>query len=90
MSAGVLEARARAALASLAAGAPQLAALASLSGLHGLLAPGGLKLDAPDNVRDLAWLGDCDNGCQMIADKLGWGASCLLLFTPCFWFHYIN
>jgi len=25
--------------------------------------------------RDVAWLGDCDEGCQLIADKLGWGVS---------------
>lgn len=23
--------------------------------------------------RDIAWLGDCDEGCQLLADKLGWG-----------------
>ncbi|XP_032684679.1 NAD-dependent protein deacetylase sirtuin-2 isoform X2 [Odontomachus brunneus] len=23
--------------------------------------------------RDIAWLGDCDTGCQLLADKLGWG-----------------
>jgi len=23
--------------------------------------------------RDVAWLGDCDTGCQLLADKLGWG-----------------
>lgn len=25
--------------------------------------------------RDVAWLGDCDAGCQLLADKLGWGDS---------------
>jgi hypothetical protein len=24
----------------------------------------------------VAWLGDCDEGCEMLADKLGWGVSC--------------
>lgn len=23
--------------------------------------------------RDVAWLGDCDTGCQLLADKLDWG-----------------
>ena len=23
--------------------------------------------------RDVAWLGDCDTGCQLLAEKLGWG-----------------
>lgn len=26
-----------------------------------------------DSGRDVAWLGDCDTGCQLLADKLGWG-----------------
>lgn len=25
--------------------------------------------------RDVAWLGHCDEGCQLLADKLGWGVS---------------
>ncbi|XP_045502717.1 NAD-dependent protein deacetylase sirtuin-2-like isoform X1 [Colias croceus] len=33
---------------------------------------GGLQLDE-DSVRDVARLGDCDEGCQELADKLGWG-----------------
>ncbi|XP_023726162.1 NAD-dependent protein deacetylase sirtuin-2 isoform X3 [Cryptotermes secundus] len=33
----------------------------------------GLDFDSRDNFRDVAWLGSCDEGCQMLADKLGWG-----------------
>ena len=25
-----------------------------------------------DNFRDVAWLGDCDEGCFLFAEKLGW------------------
>lgn len=25
-----------------------------------------------DNFRDVAWLGDCDEGCYLFAEKLGW------------------
>ncbi|KAF7280936.1 sirtuin 2 [Rhynchophorus ferrugineus] len=34
---------------------------------------GGLEFDKKGNTRDVAWLGDCDEGCQVFADKLGWG-----------------
>lgn len=34
----------------------------------------GLQLDG-DSVRDVARLGDCDDGCLELADKLGWGVS---------------
>lgn len=27
--------------------------------------------------RDIAWLGDCNTGCQLLADKLGWGVKFL-------------
>lgn len=35
----------------------------------------GLVFDAKDShgSRDVAWIGDCDTGCQLLADKLGWG-----------------
>lgn len=33
----------------------------------------GMDYDSDDNTRDVAWLGDCDDGCQLLADKLGWG-----------------
>lgn len=36
---------------------------------------GGLDFDGKDNSRDVAWLGDCDEGCQLLADKLEWGVS---------------
>uniref|UniRef100_T1IPY0 NAD-dependent protein deacetylase n=1 Tax=Strigamia maritima TaxID=126957 RepID=T1IPY0_STRMM len=34
---------------------------------------GGMKFDDADNYRDVAWLGMCDDGCQALADALGWG-----------------
>lgn len=36
---------------------------------------GGLEFDSKDNSRDVFWLGDCDTGCQLLADKLGFGVS---------------
>ncbi|CAH0400328.1 unnamed protein product [Chilo suppressalis] len=33
---------------------------------------GGLQFDE-DSIRDVARLGDCDDGCQDLADRLGWG-----------------
>ncbi|XP_046606279.1 NAD-dependent protein deacetylase Sirt2 [Neodiprion virginianus] len=35
----------------------------------------GLMFDPTDTNtgRDVAWLGECDTGCQLLADKLGWG-----------------
>ncbi|XP_012264948.2 NAD-dependent protein deacetylase sirtuin-2 [Athalia rosae] len=35
----------------------------------------GLMFDNTDGNtgRDVAWLGECDIGCQLLADKLGWG-----------------
>lgn len=33
----------------------------------------GLNFDGKDNTRDVAWLGDCDDGCLLLADKLKWG-----------------
>ncbi|XP_032521164.2 NAD-dependent protein deacetylase sirtuin-2-like [Danaus plexippus] len=33
---------------------------------------GGLQLDE-DSIRDVARLGECDDGCQELADRLGWG-----------------
>lgn len=34
---------------------------------------GGLDFDSPTNRRDVAWLGDCDEGCHHLANVLGWG-----------------
>lgn len=42
---------------------------------------GGLEFDRKGNTRDVAWLGDCDDGCQLLADKLGWGVSYECLFS---------
>lgn len=33
----------------------------------------GLDFDSEKNYRDVAWIGDCDSGCQELADALGWG-----------------
>ncbi|RZF47384.1 hypothetical protein LSTR_LSTR009123 [Laodelphax striatellus] len=33
----------------------------------------GLHFDSEDNYRDVFWAGDCDDGCLLLADKLGWG-----------------
>lgn len=35
----------------------------------------GFDFDSKHNTRDVAWLGDCDEGCQLFAEKLGWGVS---------------
>ncbi|XP_066599500.1 NAD-dependent protein deacetylase sirtuin-2 isoform X2 [Prorops nasuta] len=32
-------------------------------------------------ARDVAWLGDCDTGCKLMADKLGWGEELEELFV---------
>lgn len=32
----------------------------------------GLQFHGADNFRDVAWLGSCDDGCFLLADKLGW------------------
>ncbi|KAI4469037.1 histone deacetylase sir2 family member [Holotrichia oblita] len=34
---------------------------------------GGFEFDHDRNTRDVCWLGDCDDGCLALADKLGWG-----------------
>lgn len=38
-------------------------------------ASGGMEFDSKDNCRDVLWKGDCDEGCQMLAEKLGFGVS---------------
>lgn len=35
----------------------------------------GLKVGQKDNKRDVAWLGDCDDGVQALADNVGLGVS---------------
>lgn len=41
------------------------------------LVPVGDNIDfefgKPDNKRDVLWIGECDAGCQLLADELGWG-----------------
>lgn len=39
----------------------------------------GLKFDRKDNIRDAAFIGDCDEGCLEMAVKLGWRDSLLML-----------
>lgn len=34
---------------------------------------GGLHFDKSGNNRDVFWKGDCDDGCQKLADLVGWG-----------------
>ncbi|CAH1392652.1 unnamed protein product [Nezara viridula] len=33
------------------------------------------------NDRDVLWIGDCDAGCQLLADKLGWGDDLIKLLA---------
>jgi len=42
------------------------------SRLDQIMSGGGLQLDNSDNFRDVAWLGDCDQGCKELAKGLGW------------------
>lgn len=51
--------------------------------LQGMLSSGGsgLALDSPRNTRDVALLGDCDEGCVKLADMLGWKEDYEKLFT---------
>lgn len=41
----------------------------------------GLCFDLPGNRRDVAWTGDCDDGCLFLADKLGMGVSLVVTLT---------
>ena len=45
--------------------------------LQGMLSSSGLALDSPRNIRDVALLGDCDDGCIKLVDMLGWKVSYL-------------
>lgn len=40
----------------------------------------GLCFDLPGNRRDVAWQGDCDEGCQFLAEQLGFAVRILLFF----------
>ncbi|XP_045460989.1 NAD-dependent protein deacetylase sirtuin-2 isoform X2 [Harmonia axyridis] len=43
------------------------------SGLMALMGVrGGLDFENTKTKRDVFWLGDCDDGCQLLAEKLGW------------------
>lgn len=42
-----------------------------VSGLFALFGAGGLNFDGKNNTRDVAWLGDCDEGCKLLAEKMG-------------------
>lgn len=35
----------------------------------------GLDFDPTSGARDVFWEGLCDDGCQLLSDKLGWGVS---------------
>jgi len=43
------------------------------SDLSSLIYGGGLMFDKPGNYRDVAILGTCDDGCNSLVEKLGWG-----------------
>lgn len=46
------------------------------SGLMALMGvKGGLDFENTKTKRDVFWLGDCDDGCQLLAEKLGWSVS---------------
>lgn len=48
----------------------------------------GLMFDTHSHHgRDVAWLGDCDTGCQLLADKLGWGVG---FFKLIYMFEILN
>jgi len=40
--------------------------------LETMMGRGGLALDSSNNYRDVALLGDCDEGCEALAEALGW------------------
>jgi len=42
------------------------------SRLDQIIVGGGLQIDRAGNYRDVAWLGDCDQGCKELAKDLGW------------------
>lgn len=44
----------------------------------------GNDFDPTYGTRDVFWEGLCDDGCQLLAEKLGWGVSILpLKIFPC-------
>ena len=38
-----------------------------------LMFGGGFDFDGTDNIRDVFWQGTCDDGCNALADHIGWG-----------------
>ncbi|XP_022902594.1 NAD-dependent protein deacetylase sirtuin-2 [Onthophagus taurus] len=51
------------------------------SGLMAIMGVGGgLEFDSSKNTRDVCWLGDCDDGCLLLAEKLGWKEELLALY----------
>ena len=42
----------------------------------------GLRFHQADNFRDVAWLGNCDKGCLLMAQKLGWKVRIYLFYLP--------
>lgn len=51
--------------------------------LQGMLSSSGLALDSPRNTRDVALLGDCDEGCAKLVDMLGWKVSESHVLSQC-------
>lgn len=45
------------------------------SGFDFFFGTGGLRVGKKNNARDVAWLGDCDDGVQALADAVGLGVS---------------
>lgn len=43
----------------------------------------GLVFDSKSthSGRDVAWLGDCDTGCLLLANKLGWGVKLTYFYS---------
>ncbi|KAF7989235.1 hypothetical protein HCN44_007832 [Aphidius gifuensis] len=50
-----------------------------LSRMFGIRQGFDFNPDDPEFGRDVAWIGDCDTGCQLLADKMGWGVSHLTI-----------
>jgi len=48
--------------------------MASMLGLDG-----GMDFDSKDRYRDVLWKGDCDEGCLLFADKMGWKSELMSL-----------
>lgn len=53
-----------------------------LSSIQRLMGKGGLMLHSKHNTRDVALLGDCDDGCRALAEQLGWKEELDEMITP--------